>query len=95
VIALHADAKLYIVASPEVRAERRCKEMEARGLKGDFDTYVAEIVARDARDMGRDNAPLAQASDADLLDTSNLSIDESVRQAIALVDARLKRSTSH
>lgn len=95
VIAPNADAKLYVTASPEVRAQRRCKEMEARGLQGDFDRYVAEIVARDARDMGRDNAPLLQAPDADLLDTSDLTIEQSVQRAIALVDARLKRPSSH
>jgi len=95
VIAPNADAKLYVTASPEVRAQRRCKEMEARGLKGDFDRYVAEIVVRDARDMGRDNAPLLQAPDADLLDTSDLTIEQSVQRAIALVDARLKRPSSH
>lgn len=91
VIAPEADAKLYVTASPQVRARRRCIEMERRGLHGDFEAYVAEIVARDARDMGRDNAPLMQAADADLLDTSDLTIDEAVRQAIALVDARLSR----
>lgn len=94
VIAPHADAKLYVIASPQVRAQRRCLEMEARGLRGDFGTYVAEIIARDARDMGRDNAPLCQAKDADLLDTSDLSIEQSVQRAIALVDARLECSSS-
>ena len=94
VIAPEADAKLYVTATPQVRAQRRCKEMESRGLKGDFDSFVAEILARDARDMGRDNAPLLQAADADLLDTSNLTIDQSVQRAIAMVDARLKRPSA-
>lgn len=93
VIAPDADAKLYITASPEVRARRRCTEMEARGLTGDYEGYLADILARDARDMGRATAPLMRADDADLLDTSELTIDAAVRQAIALVDAQLERRT--
>lgn len=91
VIAPEAGAKLYVTASPRVRAERRAREMERMGQTPDIPAMEAEIMARDARDMGRDNAPLAQAEDADLLDTSELSIDEAIQRAIALVDARLKR----
>ena len=90
VIAPEADAKIYVTASAEVRADRRAREMEGRGLVADRSAMVAEIVARDARDMGRASAPLRQAEDADLLDTSDLDIETAVRRAIALVDARLK-----
>jgi cytidylate kinase len=91
VIAPEADAKLYVTASPRVRAERRAREMAGRGLSADIDAMEAEIIARDARDMGRSNAPLAQADDADLLDTSELGIDAAIQRAIALVEARVKR----
>lgn len=91
VIAPAADAKLYVTASPQVRADRRAREMEQRGIAADRDAMVSEIVARDARDMGRDNAPLMQAADADLLDTSNLAINGAIQRAIALVDAQLER----
>jgi len=91
VIVPDADAKLYVTASPEVRAERRAREMEGHGLTADRAAMIAEIVARDARDMGRDNAPLRQAADADLLDTSDLGIAAAVQQAISLVDARVAR----
>lgn len=91
VIVPEADAKLYVTASPRVRADRRAKEMEGQGVSVDREAMAAEIVARDARDMGRGNAPLKQAADADLLDTSDLAIDEAIRRAIALVDARLGR----
>jgi len=91
VIVPDADAKLYVTASPQVRADRRVREMEQQGLAADREGMIAEIVARDARDMGRDNAPLMQAADADLLDTSDLTIAEAVQKAIALVDARVER----
>ncbi len=91
VIVPEADAKLYVTASPRVRAERRAAETETRGLAADINAMEADIAARDARDMGRDSAPLCQAADADLLDTSELTIDAAVQRAVALVDARLER----
>jgi CMP/dCMP kinase len=84
VIAPHADAKLFVTASPEVRATRRTHD-----VKEDYAVVLADILARDARDSNRSAAPLKRADDADLLDTSDLSIDASVQQAIALVTARL------
>jgi CMP/dCMP kinase len=91
VIAPHADAKLFVTASAAARAERRLAELAARGVAADLAMLTAEIAARDARDAGRSAAPLARAADADLLDTSDLTIDEAVQQAIALVEARLNR----
>lgn len=87
VIAPDADVKLYVTASVEMRADRRLRELQARGLPADFDALVADIRARDERDMNRPVAPLKQAEGAALLDTSDLSIEAAVRQAIALVDA--------
>ncbi|BAK66332.1 cytidylate kinase [Sphingobium sp. SYK-6] len=90
VIAPDADAKLFVTASVAVRAERRHRELVARGEPVSLAEIAAELEARDARDMARADAPLRQADDADLLDTSDLSIGASVQRAIALVDARLK-----
>jgi CMP/dCMP kinase len=87
VIAPDADVKLYVTASAEMRAERRMRELEARGLPADLDALVADIRARDERDMNRPVAPLKRAEGAALLDTSDLSIEAAVQQAIALVDA--------
>ena len=58
-----------VVASAQARADRRFREMQSRGMEADLSALLAEIEARDARDMGRANAPLVQAEDAALLDT--------------------------
>lgn len=91
VIAPHATAKLFVTASPEVRAERRRAELAGRGEHRDFDVVLADIRARDDRDEHRDIAPTALAPDAALLDTSNLAIDAAVRRAVELVEARINR----
>lgn len=87
VIAPDADAKLFVTASSEVRAKRRHME----DSHADFDAILADIKARDERDSGRSAAPLRQAEDADLLDTTNLTIGAAVQRAIALVEARIRR----
>jgi cytidylate kinase len=91
VIAPHAIAKLFVTARPEVRAERRHRELAAKGDPSDFASVLADIAARDARDSGRMAAPLKRADDAALLDTSELSIDAAVQRAIALVEAAILR----
>jgi cytidylate kinase len=88
VIAPEAEAKLFVTASPEVRASRRCEELARNGLKASLEDVLADIRARDARDAGRAAAPLVQAADAELLDTSALPIDEAVARAIAIVERR-------
>ncbi len=87
VIAPHAEAKLYVTASAEERARRRAAEEGG----ADYDAILSDIRSRDARDSGRADAPLRQAEDADLLDTTNLTIDAAVQRAIALVEARIRR----
>lgn len=90
VIAPDADAKIFVTASVRVRAERRFQDALNHGGHPDMDSLVADIQARDTRDMSRDHAPLKQAEGADLLDTSDLTIDAAVQRAIALVDAQLE-----
>ncbi|MCM8557356.1 (d)CMP kinase [Sphingomicrobium sediminis] len=92
VIAPDATAKLFVTAAPEVRAERRYKELIGRELDVHLEDVLLDIRARDARDAGRDAAPLVQAEDADLLDTSEMSIERAVQRAIELVEARLQTS---
>jgi CMP/dCMP kinase len=88
VIAPHADVKLFVTASPEVRARRRYEEMLSRGLQVDFEKILADIRARDKRDTERADAPLKPATDAILLDTGDLTIGAAVQKAIALVDTQ-------
>ena len=89
VIAPDADAKLFVTASSEARAVRRYEEMKRRGERVNFDDILADILQRDERDQNRATAPLKPAADADLLDTTNLTIDAAIQQAIALVNAKI------
>ena len=93
VIAPAAEAKLFVTASPEVRARRRHEELAGRGLAAAYDDVLAEIRARDARDCGRASAPLEVAKDATVIDTSALGIDAAIAQAIAAVEHRLEAKT--
>jgi len=87
-----ADVKIYVTASPEVRARRRTAELTAKGRSVSFDTILAEIRERDARDAGRAVAPLAQAADAHLLDTTDMDIETAFRAAVDIVErARAER----
>ncbi|MFL0414020.1 (d)CMP kinase [uncultured Sphingomonas sp.] len=88
VIAPDADAKLFVRATPTIRARRRHAELQANGSSVTFDQVLADIRARDQRDSSRAAAPLVPATDAALLDTSFLSIAAAVEKAIALVEAR-------
>ena len=91
VIAPEAEVKLFVTASPEVRAERRLRELEQRGMHADYDDVLADIRARDRRDSTREVAPLRPAPDAIILDTSNLDIDAAVAEAVRLAEKRLAR----
>lgn len=88
VICPRAEAKLFVTASAEVRAQRRLAELTEGGFLTDFDTVLADVQARDDRDMNRADAPLRPAEDAVILDTSDLSIDAAIATAIDAVAAR-------
>ena len=90
VIAPHADAKLFVTASPDERARRRHAEMRGRGVDVSFDAVLADVHARDARDTGRADAPLLRAPDAMLLDNSDMDRDAALAAAIAFVEDRAK-----
>lgn len=90
VIAPHADAKLFVTASPEVRARRRHAEMLGRGVDVTFDAVLADVHARDARDTGRADAPLLRALDAMLLDNSDMPREAAIAAAIAFVEAQAR-----
>ena len=88
VIAPDADAKLFVTAAPEIRARRRFEELKAAGMLVHFTDVLADIRARDERDIGRAAAPLAMAKDAILLDTSAMTPDQAIAAAIAAVEGR-------
>ncbi len=94
VIAPDAPAKLFVQATPEIRARRRHAELCARGANVSFDQVLADIRARDQRDTDRAVAPLLMAKDAILLDTSALSIDAAVQRAIELIEQAMARRES-
>ncbi|WP_454887219.1 (d)CMP kinase [Sphingomonas oryzagri] len=90
VIAPEADAKLFVTASPDVRAQRRFDELQRTGLAVTYEHVLGDIRTRDERDSGRGIAPLKQAEDAALLDTSALDVEAAVATAIGLVEQRRK-----
>jgi len=87
VICPGADVKIYVTATPEVRAKRRAAEYRAAGRDIDEASVLADILRRDQRDSNRTTAPLQQAPDAYLLDTTHLAIDAAIRAAIDIVEA--------
>ncbi|MCP4207386.1 MAG: (d)CMP kinase [Shimia sp.] len=87
VICPNAEAKLFVTASAEVRAERRYLELVGKGIEIDRETVLADVKERDARDMERAEAPLKPAADAVLIDTSDLAIADAIAAAVSAIDA--------
>lgn len=85
-----ADVKIFLTAAPESRAQRRLLELEQRGQTADFDTILQDIINRDERDRNRAVAPLRQAEDALLLDTTKLNLEESLEAMLNLVKERIE-----
>ena len=90
VICPDATAKLFVDARPEVRAKRRWKELQSLGIPREEAEILAELVARDQADRSRPISPMKPASDADLLDTSDLDIDAAFAVALALVSPKVE-----
>lgn len=91
VIAPQAEAKLFIIASVEARAQRRFAEMQARGENHTLESIAEDLRQRDERDQNRSEAPLRAADDATVLDTSNLNKEQAVAAAIAIVNSALPK----
>jgi cytidylate kinase len=90
VICPDAAVKFFVIASIEARAERRFKELQARGDGPIYEQVLAELRERDARDQGREFAPLCAADDAVSLDTTELGVDEARRLAVRHVESRIR-----
>ena len=89
VVCPEAPAKIFVEAEPLIRAERRWKELRETDPRVELKDVLEDLLSRDARDRAREAAPLKAAQDALLLDTTNLTIDEAVAQAIAFAAPRL------
>ncbi|MGJ5618431.1 (d)CMP kinase [Sulfitobacter sp. MF3-043] len=88
VICPDAQVKLFVTASAEVRARRRFAELSGKGVQITLDEVLADVQARDARDMGRADAPLRAAVDAVTIDTTEMAIADAVAAAVAMIDAK-------
>lgn len=83
-----ADVKIYLTASAAVRAARRYKELQEKGVPCDLQNIEADIIKRDEQDMNRENSPLRQAKDAILVDSSDMTINEVVERIISIAENR-------
>jgi len=88
VICPDAEVKLFVTASPEVRAKRRWLELQQTDPATNFDAVLADVKERDHRDMHRADAPLRPAEDAVVIDTSDLDIDEAVQAALRVIESK-------
>jgi cytidylate kinase len=91
VICPDADVKLFVVAGDQTRARRRLSELLGRGDDATLTQVLADLRSRDARDSGRDAAPMRQAEDSHLLDTTELAIDAAVDEATRIIEQALDR----
>ena len=88
VVLPEAELKIFLTAAPEERARRRCRELELRGTPEPYEKVLADIQQRDYNDTHRSAAPLRQAEDAVLVDTTHLSFDGSLQAVEALIRER-------
>lgn len=86
-----ADVKIFLTAAPEARAQRRTLELIEKGQQADYDTILADIIARDEQDRNRPIAPLKQAEDAVLVDTTHLNLEESLQALKAAAEEGVSR----
>ncbi len=94
VVCRDADAKIFVTATPEVRAERRFQERQEKGDKISYEDVLDLIKRRDERDSGRGAAPMRVARDADLLDTTDLGIEAAFNAAVGLIMRKVGQSGS-
>ncbi len=95
IVCAQAPVKLFVTATPDVRAGRRAMEMRRNGDETSYDAVLQDLKKRDARDMGRKDSPLRPAHDAHLLDTSEMDIEAAFRAAKRLIDTALSDRDGH
>jgi cytidylate kinase len=87
-----AELKIFVTAKPEIRAERRYKELLNKGLDVDYDDVLANVIERDERDSNRKESPLRQAEDSVVLDNSNLTPDQQFEWAVSAYKTAVERA---
>ena len=87
-----AELKIYLTASAEERARRRYKQLKDKGIDANLSSLVEELRLRDDRDMNRKTAPLKPATDAIIIDTTTLDINQVMNEVMSLVDQRVRLS---
>ena len=80
-----ADYKFYLNASPEIRAKRRTLQLKEKGLNADYEEILRDIKKRDNNDIKRENSPLKVADDAIVIDSSNLTAEESIEKILSYI----------
>lgn len=85
VVLPEAQVKIFLTASPEARAERRLADLAQKGIKSDLQTVLADIIKRDEQDTTREHSPLKCAPDAQVIDTSAMSIDDVIKNILAII----------
>ena len=90
VVLPEAKLKIYLTASPEARAERRMKELQAKGVEQPYEEVLRDIIQRDEQDMNREVAPLRQAEDAVLVDTTEIDFDQSFELLCGIIRERME-----
>lgn len=90
VICPAADVKLFITASPQVRAQRRFDELTSKGTETTLETVLKDVIERDTRDASRKDAPMIAASDATTIDTSDLSIEAAIEASITAIENKFQ-----
>lgn len=91
VVCPQADVKLYVTASPEIRAGRRLKELQSKGIAATYEAVLEDMRARDARDAQRKTAPMKPADDAVTIDSTSLGPEEALETALAVIAEKLSR----
>ena len=90
VVLPEADVKIFLTAAPEARAKRRLLELQQRGQQADYEAVLRDIIQRDEQDANRPIAPLRQAEDARLLDTTRLNLEQSLEALVRLVKEKIE-----
>lgn len=89
VVLPNASVKIFLTASPEIRAKRRVAQLEEKGMKCDYNEVLQDIITRDYNDSHREIAPLKPAENAIILDTSDMTLEESIDALVKLVEERV------